>query len=91
MTQNRANKECNELVNEGNRLQRELGAQTTSCARLTSDNQIRGAALKSMEASLGAAKTENARLARSLDTATAKLRLVEEKRTAQEQLRDELR
>ena len=91
VAQNRVNKECNELVNEGNRLQRELGAQTTSCSRLASENQIRGAALKSAEAALAAAKTENARLARGLDSATAMLRLAEEKRTQQEQARDELR
>ena len=85
------NKECNELVNEGNRLQRELGAQTTNCQRLASENQIRGAALKAAEAALAAAKTENSKLARGLDSATAKLRLAEEKRTQQEQARDELR
>ena len=91
MAQNRANKECNELANEETRLRRDLHAQTANCARLASDNQINAASLKSMEQSLAAAKAENGRLSRTVDSAAAKLRLAEDKRTALEQTHEELR
>lgn len=63
VAQNQANKECNELVNEETRLRRDLTTQTANCAKLTSDNQIGAASLKSMEHSLAGAKTENSRQA----------------------------
>ena len=91
MAQNRSNKECNELANEETRLRRELQAQTANCARLASDNQINASSLKSMEQSLVAAKAENGRLSRAVDSAAAKLRLAEEKKTAVEQSHEELR
>lgn len=91
VAQNRANKECNELINEETRLRRDLNAQTANCARLTSDNQINAASLKSMEQSLAASKADNGKLSRAVDSAAAKLRIAEEKRTALEQSHEELR
>ena len=91
VAQNRAKKECNELSNEETRLRRDLQAQTANCARLASDNQVNAASLKSVEQSLAAAKAENGRLSRCVDSTAAKLRLAEEKRTALEQSHAELR
>lgn len=85
------NKECNELVNEEARLRRDLSAQVANCARLTSDNQISAAALKSMESTLAAARAENGKLSRSADSLAAKLRLAEGKRTSLEQQSEEQR
>lgn len=91
VAQNRATKECNELVNEEAKLRRELGAQLATCAQLTSDKQISAATVKSVEGSLAAAKAENSKMSRTVDSLTAKLRLTEEKRTSLEQSNEEQR
>ena len=88
---NRVNKEYTELANQGNRLQRELDAQTASCAQLSADNSARASALKAAEASLATARADNARLARTAEAAAARLRASEEKRTALEEQREDLR
>ena len=88
---NRVNKEYTELANQGNRIQREVDAQTASCAQLSADNSARTSALKAAEASLATARADNARLARTAEATAARLRASEEKRTALEEQRDDLR
>lgn len=91
VTHNRVNKEYNELVNQGNRLQRELDSQTAACAQLAADNQAFAASLKASEAAVMTAKAENARLARTNEAAAVKMRANEDKRAALETARNELR
>lgn len=91
VVQNRTNKECNKLANEGARLRRDLNTQTANCARLSSEDQIRAAALKSMELSLAAAKLENTKLSRTVEASNAQLRLAEERRTALEMAQEDAR
>ena len=88
---NRVNKEYTELANQGNRLQRELDAQTASYSQLSADNSARASALKAAEASLATARADNARLARTAESTATRLRASEEKRTALEEQRDDLR
>lgn len=88
---NKVNKECNELVNTGNRLQRELDSQTANCAHLASENQARAASLKATNTALSNAKLENSKLQRTVEATDSKLRLLEEKYSSLEQIRDDMR
>ena len=91
MASNKVNKECNELVNAGNRLQRELDSQTANCSHLSSENQARAAALKATNAALAAAKQENGKLQRTVESCNSRLRVLEEKLSSLEQTREDMR
>lgn len=82
-------KECNELVNTGNRLQRELDSQTANCAHLASENQARAATLKATNGQLAAARLENGKLLRTIEATDSKMRLLEEKLSSLETQRDD--
>ena len=88
MAQNKVNKECNELINTGNRMQRELDSQTANCQHLASENQARSAELKANHTALTAAKLENGKLQRTVESCNSKLKILEEKLSSLEQNRD---
>ena len=88
---NRVNKEYNELVNQGNRMQRELDMLTDANVRLTADCSARTASLKTTDAALAATRSENARLARSADSAAARLQATEQKCSQLEVTRGQLK
>ena len=87
---NKVSKECNELVNTGNRLQRELDSQTANCAHLASENQARAAALKATNSQLTAARLENGKLQRMVEASDSSLRILEEKYSSLKQKYDRL-